>query len=63
MGKPTPIKLSMSTKASPSIRSMPVRAGKGGGTSPTPYSMSESTAAKPSISGGKASYKEASYGE
>ena len=63
MSKPTPIKLSMSTAASPSIRSMPVRAGKSSGSMPSPYSTPMSTKAGPSISGGRKSYKEPGYGE
>lgn len=53
----------MSTAASPTIRSTRITPGKGGGTSPKPYSMSMRTTAKPSINGGRASYKEPSYGE
>lgn len=53
----------MSTAASPTIRATRITPGKGGGTSPKPYSMSMRTTAKPSINGGRASYKEPSYGE
>ena len=63
MGKPTPVKVSMNTAASPTIRATRITPGKGGGTSPKPYSMSMRTTAKPSINGGRASYKEPSYGE
>lgn len=63
MGKPTPVKVSMNTAASPIIRSTRITPGKGGMSQPRPYSMSMSGKAKPSINGGRRSMVEPSYGE